>query len=121
DADAVLSYLPPEGFAAGRMTLDVDAARAAIERDVAEPLGIDVIEAAWGIERIVNANMANATRKVLSGYGADARELAMIAYGGNGAVHAWAIAHELGIGRVLIPRTAPGFSALGLLVADYRV
>jgi N-methylhydantoinase A len=121
DADAVLGYLPPDGFADGRMSLDVDAARAAIERDIAEPLGVDVVEAAWGIERIVNANMANATRKVLSGYGADARELAMIAFGGNGAVHAWAIAHELGIGRVLIPRTAPGFSALGLLVADYRV
>jgi N-methylhydantoinase A len=121
DADAVLGYLPPEGFAGGRMRLDVDAALAAITRDVAEPLGLDPVEAAWGVERIVNANMANATRKVLSGYGADPRALAMIAFGGNGAVHAWAIARELGIGRVLIPRTAPGFSALGLLVADYRV
>ena len=55
---------------------------------VAEPLGIDVTEAAWGIERIVNANMANATRKVLAGHGADPRDLALIAYGGNGAVHA---------------------------------
>jgi N-methylhydantoinase A len=121
DADAVLGYLPTEGFADGRMALDVDAARAAIERDVATPLGVDVVEAAWGIERIVNANMANATRRVLAGYGADPRELAMIAYGGNGPVHAWAIARELGMGRVLIPRTAPGFSALGLLVADYAV
>jgi N-methylhydantoinase A len=121
DADAVLGFLPPEGFAAGRMTLDVGAARDAIDREIAGPLGIDVVEAAWGIERIVNANMANATRKVLSGYGADARRLDMIAFGGNGAVHAWAIARELGMARVLIPRTAPGFSALGLLVADYRV
>lgn len=121
DADAVLGFLPIEGFAAGRMTLDVDAARAAIAREVGEPLGLDVVDAAWGIERIVNANMANATRKVLAGYGADPRELAMIAYGGNGAVHAWAIARELGIDRVLVPRAAPGFSALGLLVADHRV
>src|SRR6266446_5283978 len=51
DADAVLGYLPTENFAGGRMTLDVDAARAAITRDVAEPLGMGVIEAAWGIER----------------------------------------------------------------------
>ena len=94
DADAVLGYLPADGFAGGRMTLDVDAARAAIERDVAEPLGLDVVEAAWGIERIVNANMANATRKVLAGHGADPRDLALIAYGGNGAVHAWAIARR---------------------------
>jgi len=121
DADAVLGYLPTSAFAAGRMRLDVDAARAAIERDVAGPLGVDAVEAAWGIERIVNANMANATRKVLASYGADPRELAMIAYGGNGPVHAWAIAAELGIRRVLIPKTAPAFSALGVLVADYVV
>jgi N-methylhydantoinase A len=121
DADVVLGYLPASGFAGGRMTLDVDAARAAITRDVAQPLQLDLTTAAWGIERIVNANMANATRKVLASYGADARELAMIAYGGNGPVHAWAIAQELGIERVLIPKAAPAFSALGVLVADYVV
>ncbi len=101
--------------------LDVDGARAAIERDVADPLGIDVVDAAWGIERIVNANMANATRRVLASYGADPRDLAIIAYGGNGAVHAWEIAAELGIGRILVPKAAPAFSALGVLVADYVV
>ncbi|HEX2738219.1 MAG TPA: hydantoinase/oxoprolinase family protein, partial [Acidimicrobiia bacterium] len=121
DADAVLGYLPADGFADGRMTLDVDAARDAIRIEVAEPLDLDVIEAAWGIERIVNANMANATRRVLASHGADFRELAVIAYGGNGAVHAWAIAAELGIDRVLVPKTAPAFSALGVLVADYVV
>jgi len=121
DADAVLGYLPVDDFAGGRMTLDVDASRAAIERDVAQPLGIDVVEAAWGIERIVNANMANATRRVLSSYGADPRELAIIAYGGNGALHACAIATELGAPSVVVPKTAPAFSALGLLVADYVV
>lgn len=121
DADAVLGYLPPEGFAGGRMRLDVDAARAAIERDVATPFGTDVTEAAWGIERIVNANMANATRRVLASHGADPRTLALIAYGGNGPVHAWAIANELGVGRILIPKAAPAFSALGVLVADSLV
>ncbi len=121
DADAVLGYLRPTGFADGRMDLDLEAAREAIHTEVAGPLGVDLIAAAWGIERIVNANMAAATRKVLAGYGADARELSLIAYGGNGAVHAWAIAEELGVTRVLIPRAAPVFSALGLLIADYRV
>ncbi len=121
DADVVLGYLPATGFASGRMTLDVDAARTAIETAVGAPLGLDATHAAWGIERIVNANMANATRKVLAGYGADPRTMAMIAYGGNGAVHAWAIARELGMGRVLVPKTAPAFSALGVLVADYVV
>ncbi len=121
DADVVLGYLPAAGFAGGRMELDVDAARRAIEREVAAPLGIDVTEAAWGIERIVNANMANATRRVLASHGADPRTLALIAYGGNGPVHAWAIANELGVGRVLIPKAAPAFSALGVLVADSLV
>jgi N-methylhydantoinase A len=121
DANAVLGYLPADGFAGGRMQLDVDAARAAILHHVAEPLDADVIEAAWGIQRIVNSNMANATRKVLAGHGADPRDLSLIAYGGNGAVHAVAIARELGVRRILVPKTAPAFSALGVLVADYVV
>jgi N-methylhydantoinase A len=121
DADTVLGYIPTEGFAGGRMSLDVDAARDAIRRDVAEPLGVDLTDAAWGIERIVNANMANATRRVLASHGADPRTLSMIAFGGNGAVHAWAVAAELGIDRVLVPKAAPAFSALGVLVADYVV
>jgi N-methylhydantoinase A len=121
DADAVLGYLPADGFAGGRMRLDIPAAEAAITRDVAEPLGVGLVDAAWGIQRIVNANMANATRKVLAGHGADPRRLSLIAYGGNGAVHARAVAHELGIDRILVPKAAPAFSALGVLVADYVV
>src|SRR5438552_7216561 len=66
DADAVLGYLPADGFAGGRMQLDVGAAEAAIRSHVAQLLDIDVLDAAWGIQRIVNANMANATRKVLA-------------------------------------------------------
>ena len=121
DADGVLGYLPVTGFAGGSMRLDLDGAQAAITRDVADPLGLDPVDAAWGIERIVNANMANATRRVLASHGADARTLEMIAYGGNGPVHAWAVARELGIERVLVPKAAPAFSALGVLVADYVV
>jgi N-methylhydantoinase A len=121
DADAVLGYLPVAGFAGGRMHLDLAGARAAISRDVADPLGLDPVDAAWSIERIVNANMAHATRRVLASHGADARTLEMIAYGGNGPVHAWAVARELGIERVLVPKAAPAFSALGVLVADYVV
>jgi N-methylhydantoinase A len=103
------------------MHLDVDAARAAIQRDVGDPLGLDAVGAAWGIHRIVNANMANATRKVLAGHGADPRSLSLIAYGGNGAVHAAAIARELGVSTIVVPKAAPAFSALGVLVADYVV
>jgi N-methylhydantoinase A len=121
DADVVLGYVPTEGFAGGRMQLDVDAARVALQRDIADPLELDVVDAAWGVQRIVNANMANETRRVLASHGADPRTLSMIAYGGNGPVHAWAVAAELGIDHVLIPKAAPAFSALGVLVADYVV
>jgi N-methylhydantoinase A len=121
DADAVLGLLPVEGFAGGRMTLDLDAANAAVLRDVGEPLGVDTTAAAWGIERIVNATMANGMRRVLAGYGADPRELTLVAYGGNGPVRACALADELDIGQVLVPKAAPAFSALGCLVADHLV
>ena len=121
DADVLLGYLPVTGFANGRMTLDTEAARMAIDTDVAQPLGVDLTTAAWGVARTVNATMADAVRRVLATKGVDPRELALVAYGGNGPVHAWAQAEELGIDRVLVPRTAPGFSALGLLVADYVV
>jgi N-methylhydantoinase A len=103
------------------MSLDVEAARAAIAEHVGEPLGLDATEAAWAIVRVVNANMANAVRRVLSTKGVDPRELAMVAFGGNGPVHAWGQAVELGIDRILVPRAAPAFSALGLLVADYVI
>ncbi len=73
DSDAALGYLPAKGFAGGTMVLDVEAGRAAIARDIATPLGLDVDEAAWAIQRIVNANMAQAVRRVLSQHGADPR------------------------------------------------
>ena len=121
DADALLGYLPLKGFAGGRMELDIEAARVAMSREVAEPLEIDVLEAAWAVERIVNANMANAVRKVVSSHGADPRQLSLIAFGGGGAVHAWSQARELGMDRVLVPKASPAFSALGLVVSDYLV
>src|SRR5205823_2500855 len=79
------------------------------------------VEAAWGIYRLTNANMNQAIVRVSAERGHDPRAFALVVFGGNGAVHALAQAEELGIKRVLIPRTAPAFSALGLLVADYLV
>ena len=121
DSDAALGYLPPKGFAGGTMVLDVEAGRDAIGRDIGTPLGLGVDDAAWAIQRIVNANMAQAVRRVLSQHGADPRTLSLVAYGGGGPVHAWAQARELGIRRVLVPKASAAFSALGLLVSDYVV
>jgi N-methylhydantoinase A len=90
----------------------------AIQRSVGRPLGLSLEKAAHGIFRVVNASMANAIRRVSAKRGIDPRELVLVAYGGNGPIHAPMQAEELGIGEVLVPKAAPAFSALGLLLTD---
>jgi N-methylhydantoinase A len=121
DANLVLGYLNPARFCGGTMRLDVEGAHAAIEERIARPLRLSVVEAAHGIFRLVNANMANAIRKVSAGRGIDPRPLALVAFGGNGPVHAGMQAAELGIRRILVPKLSPAFSALGLLLTDPTV
>ncbi len=121
DANLALGYLNPDDFCAGTMKLGVAAAREAIRQQIAEPLRLGAAEAAFGVYRLVNANMANAIRRVAAQRGVDPRRLTLVAYGGNGPVHATAQAAELGIGEVLVPKTAPTFSALGLQFSDHVV
>jgi len=121
DANVVLGYLNPDSFCGGSMRLDAEGAAAAIRARVAEPLGLTVVEAADGIARIVNANMANAIRKASAQKGVDPRPLTLVVFGGNGPVHAGMQAAELGIRRILVPKLSPAFSALGLLLTDHVV
>ncbi len=121
DANLVLGYLNATRFCGGTMRLDVEAAHAAIRDRVARPLGISVVEAAEGISRIVNANMANAVRRISAGRGVDPRPLTLVVFGGNGPVHAGMQAAELGIRRIFVPKLSPTFSALGLLLTDHVV
>jgi N-methylhydantoinase A len=100
--------------------VDVGRARAAIEREIAKPLGLSVIEAAAGIVDVVNAGMAGALRIVSVERGHDPREFTLIAFGGAGPVHAARLAEELDIPRVLVPPIPGGFSALGLVATDVR-
>lgn len=120
DANLALGYLNPHGFAGGSMTLDVEAARQAISENVAEPLGMSIEEAAWGIHRLVNLNMEMATRVVSIERGNDPRELALVATGGSGPAHACRLAVALGMPVVLIPAAAGVASAIGLLSADVK-
>jgi N-methylhydantoinase A len=120
DADLVLGRLAPEGFANGRMTLDVDAARAALAK-VGERVGLSAEDVAAAAIRIVDANMTDAVRRVLSLAGADPRKLNLVAFGGMGGVHANAQGRALGMTRVVVPAAAAGFSALGLLSANHVV
>lgn len=120
DADLVLGWLNPQFFLGGKMKLDLAAARQAIQARVAEPLGLDVINAADGIVKIVNSHMVEALRLVTVARGEDPREFAMVAFGGCGPMHAAKLAEELSIGKVIVP-AAPGVaSAMGLLVSDLK-
>jgi N-methylhydantoinase A len=105
-------------FAGGSFRLRREGVDAAFAKHVADPLGRSVEEAAWDCFRVVNANMTQAVRRTTAGRGFDPRDLTMLAYGGNGPVFAAIQAEELGIGRVLVPKSSPAFSALGALAAS---
>jgi len=119
DAHLVLGHLP-ENLLGGRMTLDAEEARAAIARQVAEPLGLSVEEAARGVLAILDSNMVGALRVVSVERGHDPRAFTLVAFGGAGPLHGCALAELLAIPRVMIP-TAPGvLCADGLLAADLK-
>jgi N-methylhydantoinase A len=118
DANVVLGYLNPDALAGGSVPIDASLSRAAIERVVAEPLQLDLNRAAYGIHEVVTTVMTRAVKTVTTYRGRDPRDFALFAFGGNGGIHAAALARSLGISRVLVPPGAGVFSALGLLFAD---
>lgn len=117
DADTVIGYLNPKNFLGGRMELAVDAAEEAIRSAIAEPMGIDVVQAARGIHQVVNENMIAATRIHVAERGADVRRMFLMAFGGAGPVHADAIARALKMRGYIVPASAGVTSALGFLTA----
>lgn len=120
DADVALGRLNPDFFLGGEIKLDPAAATTSIEETVARPLCLDPIEAASGIVRVTDSDMAHAVRIMTVQKGHDPRDFVLVAYGGAGPGHAVAIARELGIGRVVIPLHPGIFSAIGMLLADAR-
>jgi N-methylhydantoinase A len=119
DADLVLGRLDSGSPLAGGVSLDAEAATAAVG-GLADELGLEVEEAAEGIARVANAEMAQAVRVMTIERGIDPRELALVAFGGAGPLHAAGIAAELGMTRVIVPRAAGVLSALGLALAERR-
>jgi N-methylhydantoinase A len=117
DASVVLGYLDPDYFAGGKVSLDPVKAFEVVKLRVAGPMGISVEEAALGIHRVVNAQMAEGMRYVSLRQGFDPRGFALVAFGGAGPLHACALARELGIRRIVIPRYPGVLAAMGLLVA----
>jgi N-methylhydantoinase A len=117
DASIVLGYLDPAYFAGGTMPLEPELAHRVMKKTIARPLGIGVSEAALGIHRIANAHMADGIRLVSVNRGYDPREFTLVPLGGAGGLHATALAVELDIRKVLVPRFPGVLAAAGLLAA----
>ena len=117
DANLLLGYLDPDYFLGGEMPLDPSLAEKAIARRVAEPLGLTLERAAFGIHDIASEDVARAFRIHASERGFDYRSSSMVAFGGSGPVHAIRVAKKLGIPRVVFPVAAGVMSAIGLLAS----
>jgi N-methylhydantoinase A len=119
DADLLLGWLDPGSALAGGVSLDTEAAAGAVGA-LASELGLGRDETAAGIARVASAEMAQAVRVVTVERGIDPRELALVAFGGAGPLHAAQIAAELGMSRVIAPLASGVLSALGLIVSERR-
>ncbi|MCC6780789.1 MAG: hydantoinase/oxoprolinase family protein [Hyphomicrobiales bacterium] len=120
DADLVLGVLDPHNFIGGRLKLDVAAARRAIETRIAAPLGMAVEKAAWGIRTILDSRMADLLRRMTVERGYDPKTFTLLANGGAGPSHAWALAVDLGLDGFVVPAAATALSALGTAVSDFQ-
>jgi N-methylhydantoinase A len=118
DAHVVLGRIHPDYPLGGDLSVDVGAAREAVERAVADPLGQSVREAARGVLAVARANMERALRVVSVEQGYDPRSFALVAFGGAGPLHGPRLAEELSVPTVLVPRLAGVLSGLGLLTSD---
>ena len=120
DACVALNRLNPNYFLAGEMTLDRDAAEQAIRERIAEPLDMDVAEAAEGILRVVTANMNKAIRSILIARGFDIRAFALMAFGGAGGMVAGELLRIGDVSRLVVPSNPGAVSAIGMLATDLR-
>jgi N-methylhydantoinase A len=118
DANMVLGFLNPHSLAGGSLSVDAALSRRAVDEHIARPLGLSLENAAHGIREVANVNMARAIRAVTVERGKDPRDLALMAFGGGGPLHAVDVARLLGIQRVLISPVSGVFSAAGMLAAE---
>jgi len=119
DADLLLGCLAAGATLGGAVTLSADLARRALRR-LGDRLGLTAEQAAAGVVRVADTEMVRALRMVSVERGLDPRDFALVAFGGAGGMHACALAEELGVRTVLVPRAGGVLSALGLAIADIR-
>jgi N-methylhydantoinase A len=120
DADLILGYLDQDYFAGGKMPLNSEKATRAIQTHIADKLKMDLIEAAAGMYRVINVNMASGVREVSVKRGQDPRDFPLVVAGGAGPNHACMIALELEIPVMIIPKESSIFCAAGMLMSDLQ-
>ena len=120
DANLILGRLNPVGISGGKIKVFSELAEKSIRKKIAEPLGISIVQAAYGIIEIVNTHMIRALRLVSVERGYDPRDFVILAFGGAGPMHAAFLAEGLGVKNIVIPPNPGVFSALGLMLADFR-
>ena len=120
DANIVLGRINPEYVLGGRLKINSELSKDAVKKKIAEPMGISTAQAALGIVKVVNSNMARAIRVITVEKGHNPSDFTLVAYGGAGPLHAVNLAQEMGIRNVLIPPAPGTLCALGLLTADIK-
>ena len=118
DANLVLGYLNPKALAGGTVSINKKLSEQAINKYIAEPMKLDLMETAYGIYTVANASMMRAVRAVTTYRGRDPRDFILFAFGGAGGLHAVDLAKTLKIKEVLVPKAGGVFSALGLLYSN---
>lgn len=120
DANLVLGRINPHYVLGGRLKIDAELSKKAVKKKIADPMSIGTEEAALGIVKVVNSNMARAIRVITVEKGHNPSDFTLVAYGGAGPLHAVHLAQEMGIRTVLIPPAPGALCALGLLTADIK-
>jgi N-methylhydantoinase A len=120
DADVILGYINPDYFLGGEMPLDGALSHQALKRRICEPIGLSLEEAAWGAYEIVNSHMADLIRQASVERGHDPRDFVLVAFGGCGPTHCTGYGPDIGAKKIIVPLTAPVFSALGIAQSDIK-
>lgn len=120
DCHIILGYLNPENFLGGILELDVDRARREIKRQIADPLGLSVEDAAAGVIELLDLSLRQHLRAMITGKGYSPADFVCFSYGGGGPVHAYGYTKGLGFKETIVPAWAAGFSAFGCATADFE-
>jgi acetone carboxylase beta subunit len=120
DCHVVLGYLNPDNFLGGAIKLDVERARKYLKEQIADPLGLTVEDAAAGVIELLDLNLREYMRSVISAKGYNPADFVCFSYGGAGPVHTYGYTEGLGFKDVIVPAWAAGFSAFGCACAEYE-